>query len=212
MNAPEYFDPDALEQEPIQGYCLRCRESIEMDSPRAVWTRRGQPATQGECPICGGTIFRMGKTYLHANKERPSAVVVSEEQEKRQRAQLTRDAVYVHYVPADEEAARQIAADLGKSGLAVWLHESGGDSKQWAGGVHPALKECTRMVFVLSPDASNEETLSAGWQFFKEKRKPIVIAQVSTAEMPDALRRCPRFDFAADYKSALRQMLNALSA
>lgn len=65
------------------------------------------------------------------------------------------------------------------------------------------------MVFVLS--AASDETLTAGWQFFKDKRKPIVIAQVAAGSVPDALRRMPRFDFATDYKSALRQMLNALS-
>jgi len=211
MNAPEYFDLDASEPEPIMGYCLRCRESIEMDVPRAIWTRRGQPATQGDCPLCGGLVFRMGKTPLHENKERPASVFVAEEQEKRQRPQLTRDSVYVHYVPADEESAQQIAADLTKSGLAVWLHESDVDSRQWASGIHPALKERTRMVFVLSPQTDGDDTLTAGWQFFKDKRKPIVIAQVSAAHVPEALRRCPRFDFATDYKVALRQMLNALS-
>jgi hypothetical protein len=210
MNSPEYFDADAPDVEPIQGYCLRCRESIEMESPRAIFTRRGQPATQGDCPICGGMVFRMGKTALHENKERPSAVIVAEEQEKRQRPQLTRDMIYVHYAAADEEAAQQIAADLGKSGLAVWLHDSDVDDNQWARGIHPALKECTRMVFVVSTAAARDETLSAGWQFFKDKRKPIVIAQVG-GEVPDALRRAPRFDFGADYKSALRQMVNALS-
>lgn len=209
MNSPEYFETDSPEIEPIQGYCLRCRESIEMEDPRAIFTRRGQPATQGDCPLCGGTVFRMGKTPLHENKERPSAVIVAEEHGKRQRPQLMRDTVYVHYAAVDEEAAQQIAADLGKSGLAVWLHDAGADPKQWAGGIHPALKECTRMVFVLS--AASDETLTAGWQFFKDKRKPIVIAQVAAGSVPDALRRMPRFDFATDYKSALRQMLNALS-
>ena len=57
--ADEYHDEDDFE--PIEGYCVRCRESVEIEDPMPVWTRNGLPATRGECPICGGTVFRMGK-------------------------------------------------------------------------------------------------------------------------------------------------------
>lgn len=194
-----------------EAYCMRCRETVEMVDPHPIWTRKGQPATQGECPVCGGMVFRLGKNDLHLNRERPSAIVVAEEQEKRKRPQLTRDTVYINYAAPDEEAAQQIAADLGKSGLAVWLHDGDADTSVWSGGVHPALKECSRMVLVLSPAVHQDKGVAAAWQFFRQHRKPVVLASVGTAEPPDAIRRSPRFDFSADYKLALRQMLNALS-
>lgn len=69
------------------------------------------------------------------------------------------------------------------------------------------------MVYVLSAASLQDEQTIAGWQFFKGKRKPIVIAQVhADAAPPDDIRRSPRFNFAADYKSAFRQMLQALSS
>ena len=82
---------------------------------------------------------------------------------------------------------------------------------QWAGGVHPALSECHRLVLVLSGQVLTNTEVAATWQFFKEKRKPVVIAQITPAEAPDAIRRSPRFDFSADYKSAFRQLVQALS-
>jgi len=205
---------DDFEMDPIEGYCMRCRDSIEMENPQAVWTRRGMPATRGECPICGGTVFRMGKTELHRESQRPQAVVIGGETEKRKHPKLPRETVYVSYAPDDEERAQQIAADLEKSGLAIWLHESSEDEAdvQWAGGVHPALKECQRMVLVLSPLALESEQVSAAWQFFREQRKPVVIAQIDAADPPNPIRRSPRFDFSKDYKRALRDMLNALSS
>jgi hypothetical protein len=197
--------------DPIEAYCVRCRTSIEMEEPTAVWTRKGQPATRGVCPLCGGVVFRIGKTELHDERNRPSAVEIGDDGGKRVRTKLSRDTVYVNYAPDDEESAQQIAADLQKSGLAVWLHEP--DSRTaWASGVHPALKECARMVVILSGSATNDVTVSKAWQFFKEQRKPIVLAQVSSSSVPDVLRRSPRFLMHESYKASLRQMLDALSS
>lgn len=199
------------EEQIYEAYCMRCRDTVEMVDPRAIWTRKGQPATQGDCPICGGLVFRLGKNDLHLNRERPSAIVVAEEQDKRKRPQLTRDTVYINYAAGDEESAQQIADDLGKSGLAVWLHDGDADTSVWSGGVHPALKECSRMVMVLSPVSREDNRVEIAWQFFRQHRKPVVIASIAVADPPDPIRRSPRFDFTADYKLALRQMLNALS-
>ncbi len=204
------FEDELLEEEAIEGYCVRCRESVEMETPQAVWTRKGMPATRGECPICGGAVFRMGKTHAHARLTRPAAIEVGETG-KRKQPQLSKDTVYVNYAPGDAEFAQSLADDLNKAGIAAWLHDSG-DSTQWAGGIHPALKDCDRMVFVLSAEALATPDVEAAWKLFKERRKPVIIAQRETAQTPDSIRRSPRFDFSRDYKGAFRQMLQALSS
>ncbi len=200
----DYYDDDDYD-EVIEGYCVRCRLMIEIDYPEAVWTRRGMAATRGECPDCGGTVFRMGKTHLHDGANAPAPVSVGGGKGKQ--AKLPQETVYVLYAEADEAIAQQIAADLEKVGVSPWLHES--DEVMWAGGVHPALKQCQRMIYVLSP-AALAGSIEAGWQFFKTNRKPVIIAQIASSNPPDALRRSPRFDFATDYKRAFREMLQAL--
>lgn len=198
------------EDEPIEGYCVRCRETVEIENPAAVWTRKGMPATRGECPLCGGTVFRMGITHLHDPEERPSAVEVGDSQ-KRKHPKLERDTVYVMHTTGDEAIARQIADDLEKVGIAAWIHQED-DDVNWAGGVHPALKECRQMVYVLSDQALHDERLTEGIRFFRENRKPIVIAQVSPeANPPDTIRRSPRFNFTSEYKRAFREMVQALA-
>ena len=204
----DWHDED--EFDPIEGYCMRCRESVEIESPMPVWTRKGLPATRGECPICGGTVFRMGKTYQHDERNRPEAVQIGDDN-KRNRPKLARDTVYVTYADDDEEIAQQIAGDLEKVGIAVWLHDHGDNNTKWASGVHPALIECARMVYVLSANAIDNASVVNAWMFFKEQRKPIVIAQVERIDPPDLIRRSPRFDFRSDYKPAFRQMLDALN-
>jgi hypothetical protein len=199
----ELFEPDDIE-----AYCVRCRESIVVQDPQPVWTRKGMPATRGECPTCGGTVFRMGMTEAHSALSRPDAIQVAEG--GRKRAKLTQDTAYVLYAEADEEFAQQIAVDLQKAGIASWLHEDANNTS-WAGGVHPALSECNRMVFVLSPAILDDQGAEAAWRFFKDKRKPIFIAQITPADPPDAIRRSARFDFARDYKAAFRQLIQGMS-
>lgn len=211
---PDEYDED--EQEPIEGYCVRCREKVEMEHTQAVWTRKGLPATQGECPLCGGAVYRMGRTDAHRAENRPAPVVIGEGGERRRQPQLTRDTVYVNYTPADQAVAQRIADDLNSAGIAAWLHQAGdpgNDEKtvHWAGGVHPALKNCARMVFVSSPASAQDASVSAAIAFFRQQKRPVIVAQVASAPVPDDLRRSPRFDFEADYRSAFRQMLQALS-
>ncbi|MBZ0299145.1 MAG: DUF5679 domain-containing protein [Anaerolineae bacterium] len=205
MNNPEHYadeDDDLI----LEAYCVRCKDTIEVEHPQAVWTRRGMPATRGECPDCGGTVFRMGWTALHDSLKRPDAVQVG----SGSRARLARDTAYVAFAEADEAVAQAIAADLEKSGIASWLHEEDSGGVRWAGGVHPALAECGSLVILLSPAALRSEAIQAAWQFFRDKRKPVLIAQVAPAEPPDAIRRSPRFDFGDNYKTALRQLVQAL--
>ncbi len=206
MDEQEHTEYYSEEEEPIEGYCLRCKETIEIENPQPVWTRKGMPATRGECPDCGGTVFRMGATDAHASKQRPEAVQVG----AGGRMRLALETAYVNFAEPDVDLAAQIADDLSKSGIAAWLHEGESDV-DWAGGVHPALKECSRMVYVLSPASLADGSVEAAWKFFKEKGKRIVIAQLVAVDPPDAIRRSPRFDFTGDYKTALRQMVGALS-
>lgn len=199
-------DGDVHEDAFTEMYCVRCRETVMVDDPTPVWTRKGLPATRATCPQCGSTVFRLGKTALHSKSQRPSAVRVASGSS----AELAQEAIYVNFTSEDELVARRIAADLQRIGLACWLHEAEPDSVEWAGGVHPALKECSKMVLVLSPSAQHEPSVVQAWTYFREKNKDVIIAQVAPADPPDALRRRPRFDFSTDYIAAFRKMVQTL--
>ncbi|HEX2905243.1 MAG TPA: TIR domain-containing protein [Phototrophicaceae bacterium] len=204
----DYNEENLLDDdEAIEAFCVRCRQTVAMDDPQPVWTRRGMPAMRGECPDCGGVVFRMGRTAAHNTETRPAAIQVAE----RTRAKLAQDTAYVAFAEADAALAEQLAEDLQKAGIATWLHESAPANVHWAGGVHPALKECARLVLVLSPASLADSSVETAWRFFKEKGKRIVLAQLVTVDPPDAIRRSPRFDFTGDYKTVFRQMVNTLA-
>ncbi len=199
MNFDEPLD-DSLD--PVEAYCFHCREMVEMEDPVAVWTRRGMPATRGECPICGGTVFRMGKSAVHEQMDAPAV---------RPRVRLGRETVYIDFAPADTAIAEQLAAALERLGVTCWLHEAEPQDVNWAGGVHPALSACDRMIYLLTAAALDDPQVEAAWRYFRQKNKPIVVAQFEGIAPPDDLRRRSRFDLATNYKAAFRQLLQALS-
>ena len=55
----------------MQAYCVKCKAKREMQNPKPIFTRTGQPATQGTCPVCGTKMFRMGETEAHKGLARP---------------------------------------------------------------------------------------------------------------------------------------------
>ena len=42
-------------------YCVKCRESREIQNPQQVTMKKGRPSTRGTCPICSTGMYRIGK-------------------------------------------------------------------------------------------------------------------------------------------------------
>jgi len=47
--------------EQMQAYCMKCRAKREMKNTRSIIMKNRRPATQGQCPVCGTKMFRIGK-------------------------------------------------------------------------------------------------------------------------------------------------------
>jgi hypothetical protein len=208
-------DEFELEPEEIEAYCVHCKQTVVMEHPNPVWTRRGAPGTRGECPICANTIFRMGRTEAHNGLQRPEMgqLMGGVAKPGRKTSVATRYAAYINFSPADQTLAARIAEDLSKSGIPTWYPSDPAENgdEHWASGVHPALVECSHMVVVLSGDALKADQVQQGWMYFREQRKPVVVAQAGPCDVPDDLRTRPRFDFGGDYKQAFREMVQALA-
>ncbi len=55
----------------MEAYCVKCKTKREMNQPQAVFTSSGTPATSGTCPVCGTTLYRMGRTEAHEGLNPP---------------------------------------------------------------------------------------------------------------------------------------------
>jgi len=45
----------------MDAYCMKCRAKREIKNPKSIVMKNGRPATQGECPVCGTKVYRIGK-------------------------------------------------------------------------------------------------------------------------------------------------------
>ena len=45
----------------MQAYCVKCRAKREIKNAKTITMKNGRPATKGTCPVCGTTMFRIGK-------------------------------------------------------------------------------------------------------------------------------------------------------
>jgi hypothetical protein len=216
MPDADYLEDDELEPEEIEAYCVSCKQKVLMENPMPVWTRRGTPGTRGVCEICGNTVFRMGRTEAHSRIARPDTTQMfgdSAPPRRGKKGQVTDFAAYINYAPADAAIAARIAEDLDKIGIPAWFDPDPGsdqDETIWASGVHPGLAECSHMVVVLSRGALADERVAEEWAYFRQERKPVLVAQAAPCDIPDDLRSRPRFDFSADYKLAFRGLSQAL--
>ena len=42
----------------MQAYCLKCRENVEIMSPKLITLRNGSLTNQGICPVCLTNVYR----------------------------------------------------------------------------------------------------------------------------------------------------------
>ena len=42
-------------------YCVKCQTVRTMDTPHLVTLKNGREATQGNCPVCGTKILKLGR-------------------------------------------------------------------------------------------------------------------------------------------------------
>jgi uncharacterized protein DUF5679 len=44
---------------PMNAYCVGCKQSVPMKNPMATTLGNGTPAMKGSCPGCGASVFRI---------------------------------------------------------------------------------------------------------------------------------------------------------
>jgi len=68
----------------LEAYCVKCKTKREMENPQPEFTANGAPGTRGICPVCGTTLYRMGRTPAHEGLNPPE--VTRKKKNKNQRS------------------------------------------------------------------------------------------------------------------------------
>lgn len=186
----------------IEAYCVRCKEKVEIESPQAVWTRKGLPATRGECPQCGCTVYRMGRVELHAGIEPFEADEIPSGPIK---LDLSAKEIALIYVEADTDLGLEIEADLNTYGFEIKTlsFEQIQDRQMNDKGRYLILCSAHSAAAIEQEEAFLSDVIKS--------KAPLMILELGPAlTIPAPLRRAPRYAMYQDYKAALRQLVDRL--
>lgn len=120
--------------------------------------------------------------------------------------------VFLSYARADVEFAKRIELALRRLGIDVWLDvDSIEPGKSWARQVGDALDRCEVMVLVVSPRSMASENSDDEWNYFLDKRKPVIPVLHEPAEIRYRLNKLHYVDFVTQpFDSALTQLAVAV--
>ena len=58
----------------VQAYCFKCKTKRDLRNPEAIYNKAGAPATRGQCPECGTSMYRTGVTAAHDGIPKPDKI------------------------------------------------------------------------------------------------------------------------------------------
>lgn len=97
----------------MEAYCVKCKEKREITNAQAVFTATGNPATKGECPVCGTGLYRMGRTEAHEGLT-PPPKRVTKKKKKPSKNVKKRKSVGKLVIVESPAKARTVGRFLGK--------------------------------------------------------------------------------------------------
>jgi hypothetical protein len=124
------------------------------------------------------------------------------------------DRIFICYSRKDENFVLKLAKNLKRKGIPVWLDQwdipYGAD---WNRTIDETLKECTRLLLILSPSSVGSDDVQGEWLSALDEGKAIVPILYRSCRIPARLKSIQYIDFTShspDDKEAIEQILKAL--
>jgi Flp pilus assembly protein TadD len=119
---------------------------------------------------------------------------------------------FFSYCREDSSFALRLAGDLKAAGAKVWVDQLDiRPGQRWDRAVEEALKNCARMVVILSPASVNSNNVLDEVSFALEEQKTVIPVICRDCSVPFRLRRLQHVDFRTDYARALQGLLKCLA-
>lgn len=120
-------------------------------------------------------------------------------------------AAFFSYSREDSEFALRLAGDLKAAGANVWLDQLDiTPGQRWDSAVEDALKNCPRLIVVLSPAAVKSQNVMDEVSYALEERKTVIPVIHRDCDIPFRLRRVQHADFRQDYARSLQGLIGTL--
>lgn len=120
---------------------------------------------------------------------------------------------FFSYSREDTDFSLRLAGDLKAAGAVVWLDQLDiAAGQRWDAAVEAALKDCPRLLLILSPSSVGSENVKDEVSFALDTHKTIIPVLYRDCEVPFRLRRFQYIDFRTDYPRGLEELLKILQA
>jgi hypothetical protein len=122
--------------------------------------------------------------------------------------------IFISYSRKDETFARRLARSLSDLGADIWIDvEDIPAGMKWSSAIQQGLTVSDVMLVLLSPDAMKSSNVEDEWQYFLDKRKPIIpVLTRPTDNIHFQLNRLQYIDFYRQpYDAALVQLHEELA-
>lgn len=121
--------------------------------------------------------------------------------------------LFISYSRKDVLFARQLTASLEARGADVWFDQTDIHAGvKWSSAIQQGLREAQAMILIISPDAMASSNVEDEWQYFLDKKKPIIPVLLHPADIHFQLNRIQYIDFAAQtYEAAFEQLIAELA-
>lgn len=105
--------------------------------------------------------------------------------------------IFISYSRKDEAFTRQLATELSKVGVTVWLDVKDIPAgMKWSSAIEEGLKQCDLMIVIISPDSMHSNNVEDEWQYFMDEKKPVIpVLHRHTDDVHFQLRRVQYIDF-----------------
>lgn len=118
---------------------------------------------------------------------------------------------FVSYSRRDQEFALRLAVDLRAAGAAIWMDQVDiRPSDRWDRSIEAAVRDCTGLVLVLSPNSAASDNVLDEVALAFEAGKPVIPVLIETCQIPLRLARVHQIDARNDYAGAVAQCRAAM--
>jgi hypothetical protein len=119
---------------------------------------------------------------------------------------------FFSYARADREFALRLANDLRLSGALVWIDQLDiRAGERWDSAVEYAVRNCSRMIVVLSPAAVASHNVMDEVSYALDANKIVIPLLYRDCMVPLRLNRIQYIDFRGDYSAGVKTVLSALT-
>lgn len=119
---------------------------------------------------------------------------------------------FLSYARVDAAFALRLAEDLRAAGVDLWIDQLDiPTGARWDQAVERALKECPRLLVILSPASTASQNVMDEVAFAIDEGRAIVPVLYQHCDIPFRLKRLQHIDFSGDYAKALATLQAALA-